>query len=158
MNVEIKKIVYYIYTIYNLKQEEKVMLEQVHKHIISELQQNAKTDIIFILSSIALNLITLAINAGMVEKSRTDDTLLIVMFIFVGLVILINVVAIFGLLKGKQTRVKLLNGLISMYKDQQVDKYYDQSLLSSYSVRYNLFIMIVVCTGVISIIVPFIMR
>lgn len=54
------------------------MLEQVHKHIISELQQNAKTDII--------------------------------------------------------------------------------SLLSSYSVRYNLFIMIVVCTGVISIIVPFIMR
>lgn len=134
------------------------MLEQVHKHIISELQQNAKTDIIFILSSIALNLITLAINAGMVEKSRTDDTLLIVMFIFVGLVILINVVAIFGLLKGKQTRVKLLNGLISMYKDQQVDKYYDQSLLSSYSVRYNLFIMIVVCTGVISIIVPFIMR
>lgn len=158
MNVEIKKIVYYIYTIYNLKQEEKVMLEQVHKHIISELQQNAKTDIIFILSSIALNLITLAINAGMVEKSRTDDTLLIVMFIFVGLVILINVVAIFGLLKGKQTRVKLLNGLISMYKDQQVDKYYDQSLLSSYSVRYNLFIMIVVCTGIISIIVPFIMR
>lgn len=134
------------------------MLEQVHKHIISELQQNAKTDIIFILSSIALNLITLAINAGMVEKSRTDDTLLIVMFIFVGLVILINVVAIFGLLKGKQTRIKLLNGLISMYKDQQVDKYYDQSLLSSYSVRYNLFIMIVVCTGVISIIVPFIMR
>jgi hypothetical protein len=134
------------------------MLEHVHKHIISELQQSAKTDIIFILSSIALNLITLAINAGMVEKSRTDETLLMVMFIFVGLVILINVVAIFGLLKGKQTRVKLLNGLISMYKDQQVDKYYDQSLLSSYSVRYNLFIMIVVCTGIIAIVVPFVMR
>jgi len=134
------------------------MLEHVHKHIISELQQSAKTDIIFILSSIALNLITLAINAGMVEKSRTDDTLLMVMFIFVGLVILINIVAIFGLLKGKQTRTKLLNGLITMYKDQQVDKYYDESLLSSYSVRYNLFIMVVVCTGIIAIIVPFVMR
>ena len=138
--------------------EEKLMLEHVHKHIISELQQSAKTDIIFILSSIALNLITLAINAGMVEKSRTDDTLLMVMFIFVGLVILINIVAIFGLLKGKQTRTKLLNGLITMYKDQQVDKYYDESLLSSYSVRYNLFIMVVVCTGIIAIIVPFVMR
>jgi hypothetical protein len=134
------------------------MLEHVHKHIIAELQQSAKTDIIFILSSIALNLITLAINSGMVEKSRTDETLLMVMFIFVGLVILINIVAIFGLLKGKQTRTKLLKGLITMYKDQQVDKYYDESLLSSYSVRYNLFIMVVVCTGIIAIIVPFVMR
>ena len=134
------------------------MIEYVHKHIVSELQQSAKTDIIFILSSIVLNLITLAINSGMVEKSRTDDTLLMVMFIFVALVILINVVAIFGLLKGKQTRTKLLKGLISMYQDQQVDKYYDSSLLSSYSVRYNLFIMVVVCTGIIVIVVPFVMR
>lgn len=134
------------------------MLEYVHKHIVSELQQSAKTDIIFILSSIALNLITLAINAGSVEKSRTDETILTVMFIFVALVILINVVAIVGLLKGKQTRAKLLSGLITMYRDQQVDKYYDSSLLSSYSVRYNLFIMVVVCTGVIAIVVPFVMR
>lgn len=134
------------------------MLEQVHKHITSELQQNAKTDIVFILAAIALNLITLAINSSSVEKSRTDSTILLVMFIFVGLVILINIVVIFGLLKGKQTRSKLLNGLITMYKDQQVDKYYDQTLLSNYSVRYNLFMMVVVCTGIIAIIVPFVMR
>lgn len=134
------------------------MLEYVHKHIVAELQQSAKTDMIFILSSILLNLITLAINSGMVDKSRTDDTVLAVMFIFVGLVLLINVVAIFGLLKGKQTRTKLLTGVIEMYRDQKVDKYYDSSLLSSYSVRYNLFIMVVVCTGVIAIIVPFVMR
>lgn len=138
--------------------EDKIMLEYVHKHIVSELQQSAKTDIIFILSSIVLNLITLAINSGSVEKSRTDDTILVVMFIFVALVILINIVAIVGLLKGKETRAKLLKGIIAMYKDQQVDKYYDESLLSSYSVRYNLFIMVVVCTGVIAIVVPFVMR
>jgi len=134
------------------------MIEHVHKHITSELQQNTKTDIIFILASITLNLIALAINSGSVEKSRTDDTVLIVMFIFVALIILINLVAIIGLTKGKQTRIKLLNGLITMYRDQQVDKYYDASLMSSYSVRYNLFIIVVVCTGVISIIVPFVMR
>lgn len=134
------------------------MLEYVHKHIVAELQQSAKTDIIFILSSIVLNLLTLAINSGSVEKSRTDETILVVMFIFVGLVILINVVAIIGLLKGKETRAKLLKGIIAMYKDQHVDKYYDESLLSSYSVRYNLFIMVVVCTGIIAIVVPFVMR
>ncbi|MBN1198545.1 MAG: hypothetical protein JXA23_04265 [Bacteroidales bacterium] len=134
------------------------MIEHVHNHITSELQQNTRTDIIFIMAAIFLNLITLAINSGIVEKSRTDGTMLLVMFIFVGLLVLVNIVVIFGLLKGKQTRVKLLNGLIAMYRDQNVDKYYDQTLLSNYSIRYNLFIMVVVCTGIIAVVVPFVMR
>jgi len=134
------------------------MIEHVHNHITSELQQNTKTDIIFIMAAIVLNLVSLAVNAGMAANSRTQESLLVVMFLFVVLVVLVNIVVIFGLLKGKQTREKLLNGLILMYKDQQVDKYYDQTLLSNYSVRYNLFIMVVVCTGIIAIVVPFVLR
>ncbi len=135
-----------------------MMIEHVHKHITSELGQNTRTDIIFVLTAILLNLISLAVNSGFVEKSRTEATYLVVMFIFVALIIVINLVAIFGLLKGKQTRSKLLNGLLSMYKDQKVEKYYDSSLLSNYNIRYNLFILVVVCTGLISIIVPFVIR
>ncbi|MFH1161025.1 MAG: hypothetical protein V1733_08770 [bacterium] len=134
------------------------MIEHVHNHITSELQQNTRTDIIFILAAIVLNLVTLAINAGVVDQSRTDNSMLVVMFIFVVLVVLVNLVVIFGLIKGKQTREKLLNGLITMYKDKQVDQYYDQTLLGNYSVRYNLFIMVVVFTGIIAIVVPFVMR
>lgn len=134
------------------------MIEHVHTHITSELQQNTRTDTIFILSAILLNLITLAINSGMAEKSRTDNSMLIVMFLFVVLIVLVNVVVIFGLIKGKQTRVKLISGLMLMYKDKEVDKYYDQSLLGNYNIRYNLFIMVVTFTGIIAIVVPFIMR
>jgi hypothetical protein len=134
------------------------MIEHVHTHITSELQQNTKTDTIFILTSIFLNLITLAVNSGMVEKSRTDSSSLAVMFVFVLLIVLVNIVVIIGLVKGRQTRMKLVNGLITMYKDQNVDKYYDESLLSNYNIRYNLFIIVVVCTGVIATIVPFILR
>lgn len=134
------------------------MIEHVHNHITSELQQNTRTDIIFILSAILLNLITLAVNAGMVEKSRTDNATLIAMFAFVCLIVLVNLVVVFGLSKGKQTREKLLNGLMKMYKDQNVDQYYDQTLMSNYSVRYNLFIMVVIFTGVIATVVPFILR
>jgi hypothetical protein len=39
-----------------------------------------------------------------------------------------------------------------------VDKYYDASLLGNYNLRYNLFILVVVVTGVIASIVPFILR
>lgn len=134
------------------------MLEHVHNHITKELEQNTKTDIIFILSAIVLNLITLAINSGLVEKSRTESSTLIVMFVFVTLIVLVNIVVIFGLMKGRQTRGKLINGLLQMYRDQNVAKYYDESLLGNYNVRYNLFIMVVTCTGVIATIVPFILR
>lgn len=134
------------------------MIEHVHKHITSELQQNTKTDIIFILSAIVLNLIILAVNSGFVNKSRGDQTYLLIMFLFVALLILLNLVVIFGLKKGKQTRAKLINGLIKMYQDQNVDKYYDSSLLGNYNTRYNLFMMVVVLTGLVSIVVPFIMR
>jgi hypothetical protein len=134
------------------------MIEHVHNHITSELQQNTKTDIIFILTSIFLNLITLAINSGISSGSRTDPASLTVMYAFVVLIILVNIVVVIGLLKGKQTREKLLNGLISMYKDQNVDKYYDTTLLGNYDLRYNLFILVVVFTGVIAMIVPFILR
>ena len=134
------------------------MLEQVHSQITSELQQNTKTDTIFILAAILLNLITLAVNAGMVEDSRDKESVLVAMFLFVALILLVNIVVIFGLLKGKQTRTKLLNGLIQMYKDEGVDKYYDSSLLTNYSSRYNLFIMVVVFTGIIAVVVPFVLR
>jgi len=134
------------------------MIEHVHNHITKELEQNTKTDIIFILTAIILNLITLAVNSGLVEKSRTESSTLAVMFVFVFLIVLVNLVVIIGLIKGRQTRMKLVNGLLAMYKDQNVAKYYDESLLSNYNIRYNLFIMVVVCTGVIATIVPFILR
>jgi lysylphosphatidylglycerol synthetase-like protein (DUF2156 family) len=134
------------------------MIEHVHKHITSELAQNTRTDTIFILTAILLNLISLAVNSGFSKESKTNTTYLIVMFIFAVLIIVVNLVAIFGLLKGKQTRSKLINGLLSMYKDQNVEKYYDASLIGNYNTRYNLFILVVLITGFISLIVPFIIR
>ena len=134
------------------------MIEHVHKHITSELNQNTRTDTIFILTSILLNLITLGVNSGFAESSREDPSNLTVMFIFVFLIVIVNIVVIFGLLKGRQTRAKLINGLLKMYRDQDVDKYYDQSLVSNYNVRYNLFILVVISTGIIATVVPFIIR
>ena len=114
------------------------MIEHVHNHLLSELSQNTKTDTIFILTAILLNLITLAVNSALVQDSRTDDSLLIVMFVFVLLIIVVNLVVLIGLLKGKQTRFKLISGLLRMYQDMKVDQYYDASLLGNYSMRYNL--------------------
>ena len=134
------------------------MLEQIHKHLVSEIQQNTRTDTIFIITAILLNLLSLGVNSAMADSSREDTSLFLVMFIMVALVIVVNIIVIIGLIKGKQTRVKLTNGLIKMYKDQNVDKYYDLSLLLNYNTRYNLFILAVVFIGAIAIAIPFIIR
>jgi hypothetical protein len=134
------------------------MIEQVHKHIITELNQNTRTDIIFILTAIFLNLLALGINSAMAENSRDEADLFIVMFIVVALVIVVNLIVVIGLLKGKQTRSKLIGGLVKMYNDQKVSGYYDKSLLINYNTRYNLFILTVVFIGAIAIAIPFIVR
>lgn len=134
------------------------MIERVHEHIITELQQNTRTDIIFILTAILLNLLTLGVNSAVASISRDKDaTTWIVFFTFIGLLILVNFVVEIGLLKGKQTRTKLIGGLLKMYKDQGVEGYYDASLLSNYNTRYNLFMLVVVFTGLIAMIVPLVL-
>jgi len=133
------------------------MIERVHEHIITELQQNTRTDTIFIVTAILLNLVILATNSIIAAEDGSVTTT-IVMSLFVGLLVVVNLVVIFGLLKGKQTRAKLVNGLLKMYKDQGVEGYYDASLLRNYNTRYNLFILVVVFIGVIAVAVPFVVR
>ena len=130
------------------------MIERVHEHIITELQQNTRTDTIFILTAIILNLLALGVNSGVAGGRDTDATTWIVFFTFLCLVIVINFVVVIGLLRGKETRIKLINGLLKMYKDQGVEGYYDASLLRNYSTRYNLFLLTVISTGIIAIVVP----
>ena len=134
------------------------MIEYVHKHIISELQQNTRTDIIFIITASLLNLLALGINSALAESSREETDIFIVMFVIVALVLVVNTIVIIGVLKGKQTRGKLINGLVKMYDDQKVSGYYDRSLLVNYNTRYNLFILTVVFIGAIAIAIPFIVR
>ncbi len=132
------------------------MIERVHEHIIGELQQNTRTDTIFVLTAIILNLISLAVNASIGVSGGGGATATIVMLTFVALIIVVNFVVEVGLIRGKQMRAKLLGGLLKMYKDQGVEGYYDPSLLSNYNTRYNLFMLVVLFTGVVALIVPFI--
>ena len=133
------------------------MIERVHEHIVGELGTNTRTDTIFVITAIILNLLTLGINSGL-AASRGDTTETIIMFTFVALIIVVNLVAEIGLIRGKQMRGKLLNGLLKMYKDQGVEGYYDISLLGDYKIRYNLFMLTVLFTGLVAIIIPFIIR
>jgi hypothetical protein len=132
------------------------MIQRVHEHLIGELNTNARTDTIFVIIAIFLNLIVLGINSGL--SNSNDFTANIAMFSFAALVIVVNFVSEIGLIRGRQMRQKLIAGLLKMYKDQGVDGYYEASLISDYRTRYNLFMLAVLFTGVIALVIPFIIK
>ena len=129
------------------------MIELIHEHILGELDRNSKVDQLFVTIAILLNILVLASNSAIAasEPSGKKTTILL---IFILLAVVINTVVISELLKGKQTKVKLITGLLQIYKDQGVDKYYEPSVLKNYKTRYDLFIFAVVFMGAVSIIVP----
>jgi hypothetical protein len=130
------------------------MLPHVHNHIVEEIRVNTKTDTIFVLTAIVLNLTILGVNSALATNGTGAN--IAIMLIFVILIIVINLVAEVGLIKGRQTRAKLLSGLVKMYDDQGVSGYYDTSLLESYKTRYNLFMLVVLFTGLVAVVIPFI--
>jgi hypothetical protein len=137
------------------------MLKQVHDHIVSELQQNARTDTIFVVTAIVFNLLVLGINSAIAAEGaggRAGATEDLVLAVLIVMSLLVNAIAVIALNQGKRSREKLLRGVLAMYEDNNVAKYYDASLTIGYGKRYLLFTAVVVCLAVTGIVVPLIVR
>ena len=146
------------------------MLGQVHDHIVRELGESSRTDTIFVLTAIVFNLIVLAVNSGLAtagveeragyptEVQLAAPTYDILLVVFIGMTLLINAVAVGALVLGRRNRSTLLGGLVAMYRDNEVDKYYDPSVVSNYGVRYLLFGSVIVALALTAIAVPLIIR
>jgi hypothetical protein len=141
---------------------EVAMLEKIHQHIVSELGQGARTDTIFVVTAVVFNLIVLGVNSGVAGGATDQDTYSavndVVLAAFIIMLIFVNIISITALSVGKQTRHKLLDGLLAMYSDNDVDKYYDTSLLTNYDKRYTLFTGVILCLAVTAVVVPLIIR
>jgi hypothetical protein len=131
------------------------MLNELHDHIIEELKLNTRTDTIFLITALVLNGIFLGANSGLASALSFGDTGIAPLLIFIitmMLSILINGIAIIGLLTGRATRRMLVQGLMKMYEDAEVSQYYHESLLTNYMRRYVMFISVL---GLMAIPIPF---
>lgn len=139
------------------------MINKVHDHIIAELDNSVRTDTSVVVVTVTFNLISLCLNSqaalvGGFGGSGTDVGGTIIFVVFLATTLVFNGLAIFGLMVGRSTRMKLIERLLEMYADHDVGKYYDQSLISNYSKRYILFGAVVIVLGITAIIVPLTMR
>lgn len=136
------------------------MLREVHEHILGELNQSSRTDTIFVVTAILFNLVVLGINSAVAGEAgdngnSASDWILVVFMI---MTVLVNLIAIIALQTGRKTRTRLLGGLVKMYEDNDVSRYYDAGLLGDYSVRYTLFTGVILLLAVTAVTVPLIVR
>jgi hypothetical protein len=143
------------------------MKDRMHEQMSSELKQNTRTDTIVVITTIILNLLFLGINSGVasavheyeytVANIRTESlnvTALVILVIMFALVIAINFFALRIIARGKERRAKLMTGLMKMYKEENMEEYYDPSIEQGYDARYNLFSAVILSLGAVAVLVP----
>jgi hypothetical protein len=149
------------------------MKDRLHGEISAELEQTTKTDKTTIIVAIVLNFIFLFANMGFASgvwslnydyqnpNSVTTSTelnlnLLAAFLILIGVTITFNIFVIQALGKGVERRVKLTEGLVKMYQEEGLDKYYDPSIIQGYRARYSLYKNIVIILGFLAVTIPFV--
>ena len=136
------------------------MIKKLHDQITTELGQSSRTDTIFVVTAIIFNLVVLGINSALSDVAADENTLQsnLIFIVFIVVTLLINSASLSALLIGRRTRNKLLEGIIKMYKDNEVDQYYPEELLKTYGTRYLLFASVIVLLGITAIVIPLIIR
>ena len=136
------------------------MIKKLHDQITTELGQSSRTDTIFVVTAIIFNLVILGVNSSMADNASWEPDLMdnLIFYVFIVVTLLINVASLTALLIGRRTRNRLMDGLIRLYKDNDVDQYYPEELLNAYGTRYLLFAAVIVLLGLTAIVVPLIIR
>ncbi len=155
------------------------MKDHLHQDLTSELNQTTRTDTVTAIVGVVLNLIFLLVNSLVaggvwteeyIYKDVIRDSLIVepevtivtefelgIMLIFIILVaaiVAINIFIIRALSAGKERRKKLTESLQKMYQEENLDKYYDSSIIKGYEVRYDLYIKIIGTLGALAVLIP----
>ncbi len=147
------------------------MKDRLHGEISTELEQTTKTDKTTVVVAIVLNIIFLLANMAFASGAwstnydyRNDGSfatstefnfsLFAAFLILLGVTIAFNFFVVRALSKGVERRVKLTEGLVKMYQEEGLDKYYDPAIIQGYQSRYGLYKNIVLIMGILAVAIP----
>jgi len=146
------------------------MKESMHSQISAELEQTTKTDKTTVIVAIIINLILLLANsliaAGVISEefqfegqmtfttTEFNTTVFLIFIILLGATVAFNYFVIRALSKGIERRARLTEGLVKMYQEEGMEKYYDESLILGYKARYALYRNIVIVMALMAVLIP----
>lgn len=144
------------------------MKERIHEQISHELKEAARLDKTIVIIDIVVSLILFSLSMGFAYSStesiyggltgtrvsHLSVAPTIIMFVALATILAINWFSVRAFLKSKKQIAKQTDAIVKLYKDENMDQYYDGSISKSYETRYNLFAVIVAVVGAMSIIIP----
>ena len=149
------------------------MKDRLHGEISGELEQTTKTDKTTVVVAIVLNIIFMLANmafaggawqtiydykndGAFTTSSELNFSLLAAFIILIVVTVVFNFLVIRALSKGVERRLKLTEGLLKMYQEEGLDKFYDPSIVQGYESRYSLYKNIILILGFLAIAIPFV--
>ena len=134
------------------------MLPHVHHHIDQELRQIARTDTVFVAVAVFFNLVVLGINSAVADIATGEDpgASRLIFVILMLSTVAISAMSLRALMSSRSARQTLMKGLVQMYEDTGVAKYYQESLIQNYATRYLVFSVIIGILGGLAVIIPLI--
>ncbi|APV44952.1 hypothetical protein Dform_01631 [Dehalogenimonas formicexedens] len=147
------------------------MKDRLHGEISSELDQTTKTDKTTVIVAIVLNIVFMLANMAFASGAftnrydyrpdgsyttspETNVGLLAAFVILLVVTIVFNILVIQALSKGVERRAKLTQGLVKLYQEEGLDKYYDSTIVEGYQARYGLYRNIVMIVGLLAVAIP----
>ena len=141
------------------KSEEVRMKEVMLDQMNAEMEQSAQTDKTVIIVAMALNVILLGANTGVAVAANDPKAGLaikLIFFVLTAFVIVLNASVTYALTMGKKRRVKITERLEKFWEDEGLGKYQDTSISAGYGTRGNLFNIISLSLGAVTLLISLI--
>ncbi len=155
------------------------MQDHLHQDLVAELNQTTRTDTTTAIVGVILNLIFLLVNSLIAGAVWTEEyiysdvikedpmivpdpiitsefhlSMMLIFVILLAAIIAINIFVVRALSAGKERRIKLTKSLQKMYEAEDLDKFYDSSIIKGYEARYGLYTKIVGTLGLLAVLIP----
>ncbi|WP_300427358.1 hypothetical protein [uncultured Thalassolituus sp.] len=128
------------------------MLEQVHSHLVKEMEQAARGDTIFLASAVIFNLVVLGVNSAVAAGKSSLSILVFAIFVVGSIVMTIS--AIVALRNGAKACSIYRQALLHLYEENNVAKYWPHELELRSNLRFKLYFLIISLTGFMAVLVP----
>jgi hypothetical protein len=130
------------------------MIEQLHSHLLKDMEQAGKEDTTFVLSAVFFNIMVLAVNSAVVQGESPSSTAIFIIFTFGSLLVTSSALA--AIRNASKACAIYHNALMNIYEENSVAKYWPKELSKNAGTRLRLYMLIVSITGLIAILIPLI--
>jgi hypothetical protein len=130
------------------------VIEAIHKHLLSELDRSGRSDTVFVVCGVLFNLLVLSITWSMADSISRGKGNIAIFALFVIGALVVSTAVILILINSRKICAQCHEALTRVYSDSNVAHYMPAQMAELGSKRFVLSLIVVVATGLLTVVVP----